>query len=134
MKGQVIVDTSVWIDFFKGLFIPPVNALLEIMEIKAAVVVPPIIMQEVLQGITEKKMVDTVESFFFGFEFINYDSYEAAFGAADLYRKLRSKGITVRSSNDALIAWLCINFNLPVLHKDRDFNNIAKYTSLKIYK
>ena len=68
------------------------------------------------------------------FEFINYDPYEAALCAADLYRKMRAKGITIRSSNDALIAWLCIRFNLAVLHQDRDFDNIAKYTSLKIHK
>jgi predicted nucleic acid-binding protein len=133
MKVRVIVDTSVWIDFFRGLSIPQSHTLMEIMDLNA-VIIPPVIAQEVLQGIVEKKMVDTVESLFFGFQFISYDSYEAALGAAELYRKMRSKGVTVRSSNDALIAWLCINFNLSVLHKDRDFDNIAKYTSLKIYK
>jgi predicted nucleic acid-binding protein len=133
MKTQVIVDTSVWIDFFRGRLIQPVHLLMEIMDTKA-VIIPPIIAQEVLQGIAEKKMADMIESLFFGFQFISYDTYEAALGSAELYRKMRSKGITVRSSNDALIAWLCINFNLPILHKDRDFDNIAKHTSLKIYK
>ncbi|MEP7107882.1 MAG: PIN domain-containing protein [Ferruginibacter sp.] len=133
MKRQVIVDTSVWIDFFRGLSIPPVLSLMEIMDSNALIILP-VIAQEVLQGVREKKMVDMVESLLFGFQFISYDSYEAALGAAELYRKMRSKGITVRSSNDALIAWLCIYFNLPVLHIDRDFDNIAKYTSLKIYK
>jgi predicted nucleic acid-binding protein len=133
MKTPVIVDTSVWIDFFRGISVPSVLTLMELMDTND-VIVPPIILQEVLQGIKEKKIVDIIENLFFGFEFIGYDSYEAALGAADLYRKLRSKGVTVRSSNDALIAWLCINFKLSVLHQDRDFDNIAKYTSLKIYK
>ena len=133
MKRLVIVDSSIWIDFFKGVSIPPVLKLLELMD-DNLIIIPPIIAQEVLQGVTENKMVDTIESLFFGFKFISYDPYEAALGAADLYRKLRLKGITVRSSNDALTAWLCINFKLPVLHNSRDFDNIAKHTSLKIYK
>lgn len=133
MKPRVIVDTSVWIDFFRGLSIPPVHLLMEIMDTNV-IIIPPVIVQEVLQGVSEKKMADTIESLFFGFQFINYDSYEAALGAAELYRKMRAKGITVRSSIDIQIAWLCIKFNLSVLHKDRDFDNIAKYTSLKIYK
>ena len=133
MKALVMVDSSIWIDFFKGVSIPPVLALFELMD-DNRIIIPPIIAQEVLQGVTEKKLVDIIESLFFGFKFISYDPYEAALGAADLYRKLQLKGITVRSSNDALIAWICINFNLPVLHNDRDFDNMAKHTSLKIYK
>ena len=133
MRSHVIVDTSVWIDFFKGNSISQVNSMVEIMDTNA-VIIPPIIVQEVLQGVSEKRMADTIEALFFGFQFITYDGYEAAIGAADLYRKMRSKGITIRSSNDALIAWLCIKFNFSVLHKDRDFENIAKHTSLKIYK
>lgn len=133
MKTHVIVDSSVWIDFFKGVSTPSVGLLMEIMD-SNAVILPPIVIQEVLQGVSERKMANTIEHLFFGFQFINYDNYEAALGAADLYKKMRTKGVTVRSSNDALIAWLCIKFNFPVLHRDRDFENIAKFTSLKIYK
>ena len=54
--------------------------------------------------------------------------------AASLYRNVRALGIAIRKQNDCLIAAICINNNIPLLHNDKDFDNIAKYTSLKIYK
>lgn len=133
MNNGVIVDTSVWIDFFKGISLPPVILLKDCMD-QNAIVIPPVVAQEILQGISDKKVVDNIERLLFGFRFISYDVYEAALGAAELFRDMRIKGVTVRSSNDTLIAWLCIRYKLSILHNDRDFDNIATYTSLKIYK
>lgn len=133
MNKNVIVDTSVWIDFYNGVSNKPVEVLKSIM-LTDVVVIPPIIVQEILQGIREKRLLVVVEDAILGFQFINYDTYEAAYQATALYRLLRSKGITVRSSNDCLIAWLCISNNFPIHHNDKDFDNIAKHTSLKIYK
>ena len=78
--------------------------------------------------------INQVEDSILGFQFLRYDNYEAAYEAASIYREMRSKGVTVRSSNDCLIAWLSISNNFPLLHNDKDFDNIAKHTSLKIYK
>ncbi len=133
MTIGVIVDTSVWIDFFRGVQNDSTNRLLMLMDTND-IVVPPVIVQEVLQGVLDKKLVDVIENLLLGFKFISYDEYEAAFEAADLYRFLRKKGVTIRSSNDAIIAWLCAKNNLHLLHNDRDFTNISKHTSLKIYK
>jgi predicted nucleic acid-binding protein len=133
MNKNIIVDTSVWIDFYNGISNKPVEVLKNIM-LTDVIVIPPIIVQEILQGIREKKLLLLVEDALIGFQFITYDLYEAAFEAATLYRFMRSKGVTVRSSNDCLIAWLCISNNFPIHHKDKDFDNIAKHTSLKIYK
>ncbi len=133
MSVETIVDTSVWIDFFKGDKSITTKKLLLLMDTNE-IVVPPIIIQEVLQGIIDKKTVDIIENLFLGFKFINYDEYEAAFEAASLYRFLRKKGITIRSSNDALIAWICKKHGLQLLHNDRDFTHISRHLSLKIYK
>jgi predicted nucleic acid-binding protein len=133
MKENIVVDTSVWIDFYKGISNKPVDVLKNIM-LTDVIIIPPIIVQEILQGIREKKLLAVVEDAILGFQFLNYDMYEAAFEAAALYRLLRAKGVTVRTSNDCLIAWLCIANNFPIHHNDKDFDNIAKYTSLKIYK
>ena len=59
---------------------------------------------------------------------------EFSIKAARLYRTLRRKGITIRKANDCLIAALSIEFDIPIFHNDKDFDNIAKHTSLKIYK
>jgi predicted nucleic acid-binding protein len=133
MKENIIVDTSVWIDFYNGISNRSVEMLKSIM-LTDIIVIPPIIIQEILQGIKELKLLYLVEDSLLGFHFLNYDAYEAAFEAAALYRLLRSKGVTVRTSNDCLIAWLCTANNFSLLHNDKDFDNIAKYTSLKIYK
>ena len=133
MNEYIIVDTSVWIDFYNGITNKPVDILKSIM-LTDNIVIPPIIVQEILQGVKEIKLLPVVEDSLLGFQFLSYDSYEAAFEAAALYRLLRSKGVTVRSSNDCLIAWLCLANNMSIHHNDKDFDNIAKYTSLKIYK
>jgi predicted nucleic acid-binding protein len=133
MTDNIIVDTGVWIDFYNGISNSMVEAL-KIIMINDVIVVPPIIVQEILQGIRKKKLLHFIEDALLGFQFISYDTYEAAFEAAALYRFVRSKGVTVRSANDCLIAWLCISNNFSLLHNDKDFDNIAKHTSLKIYK
>ena len=133
MNVETIVDTSVWIDFFRGDKTITTKSLLLLMDTND-IIVPPIIIQEVLQGVIDKKIVDIIENLFLGFKFISYDEYEAAFEAASLYRFLRKKGVTIRSSNDALIAWICKKNDLQLLHNDRDFTHISKHLSLKIYK
>lgn len=133
MNVETIVDTSVWIDFFRGDKTITTKSLLLLMDTND-IIVPPIIIQEVLQGVIDKKIVDIIENLFLGFKFISYDEYEAAFEAASLYRFLRKKGVTIRSSNDALIAWICKKHDLQLLHNDRDFTHISKHLSLKIYK
>ena len=133
MNAATVVDTSVWIDFFRGLKNDTTKSLLLLMDTND-IVVPPIIIQEVLQGVIDNKVVDIIQNLLLGFKFISYDEYEAAFEAASLFRNLRKKGVTVRSSNDALIAWICKKHDLQLLHNDRDFTHISKHLSLKIYK
>ena len=70
----------------------------------------------------------------FGFQLVEYNNYELAVKTAELFRLLRKKGITIRKANDFLIATVCIEHNFPILHNDKDFDTIAKHTSLKIYK
>jgi predicted nucleic acid-binding protein len=94
----------------------------------------PVIVQEVLQGIRIQKLFDLIKYVFLSQRYVIYNQVEIAVSAASLYRCLKRKGITIRKPNDCLIAAVCINQNIEVLHKDKDFDNIAKHTSLKIYK
>jgi predicted nucleic acid-binding protein len=66
--------------------------------------------------------------------FLQLDPYFVAENAADLYRSLRTKGITINKANDCVIASYAIHFNLPLVHNDQDFDNIAAHTKLKIKK
>lgn len=56
---------------------------------------------------------------------------EAAFGAAELFRSQRKKGVTIRKSNNCLIAYDAIYFDIPIAHVDGDFEPISKHSHLK---
>jgi predicted nucleic acid-binding protein len=56
---------------------------------------------------------------------------EAALDAANLYRSLRQKGVTIRKANDCLIAAYAIHFSIEICHNDVDFDQIAQHSSLK---
>ena len=134
---DLIVDSSVWIDFFNKKTSDKIEFLKTLLlktPWASPVIILPVIMQEVLQGIENNKHYNIVKENLQGFEYLNYDSYQFSIEAADLYRNLRQKGVTIRKANDCLIASICIDRNISLLHNDKDFDNIAKHTSLKIYK
>jgi predicted nucleic acid-binding protein len=133
MTNGKIVDTSVWVDYLNKRLNKRTLALNDLLD-NESIIMPPLIMQEVLQGINEDSVFTLVRDTFLGFNFLEYNIVEAHLKAALLFRFLRKKGVTIRKPNDCLIAWLCINFNIPLLHNDKDFDNIAKHTTLKIYK
>lgn len=134
---NLVVDSSVWVDFFnnkKSVNTKYLSELLLSQSWKSPVTIFPVIMQEVLQGIENDNLYNTIKENLNGLEFVTYESYHFAIKSAELYRKLRKKGITIRKANDCIIATLCIHFDIPLFHNDKDFDNIAKHTSLKIYK
>lgn len=133
MINGKVVDTSVWVSYLKQ------NANRQTLLIntfidKNEVVTVPIILQEVLQGIKDDIIFGSIKESFLSFKVVEYNNMEAAINAALLYRFLRKKGATIRKPNDCLIAWICMDNNFQLIHNDKDFDNIAKYTSLKIYK
>ena len=91
-------------------------------------------MQEVLQGVEDDKFYNLIKENLNGLDFFQYEPYQFSIKAAELYRALRRKGVTIRKANDCLIAAICIENDIPIFHNDKDFDNIAKHTSLKIYK
>jgi predicted nucleic acid-binding protein len=132
-----VVDSSVWIDFFNKKTTPQIEIVkssLYTSTKKSPFGIMPIIYQEILQGIDNDKQYALVKEVLLGLEMIDIDQFLYAEKAADLYRYLRRKGVTIRKANDCLIAAVCIDFKYPIIHNDKDFDNIAKYTSLKIYK
>jgi hypothetical protein len=134
---STVVDSSVWIDFFNKRPTPQsaeVKSILISSVIKSPFIILPVIMQEVLQGIEDTKLFTIVKENLFGLEFIDLDNYDIAVKSAQLFSFLRKKGVTIRKPNDCLIAAICIENNFSIIHNDKDFDNIAKHTSLKIYK
>jgi predicted nucleic acid-binding protein len=127
MNEPILIDTSVWIDFFNGIESDNTKIFTEYLENDLPIFICPIIIQEILQGIKSDKEYRQVKDYLFALNVLNDDAIETALGAVKIYRQLRLKGITIRKSNDCLIAYYAIKYSLKILHKDRDFDNIIKY-------
>jgi predicted nucleic acid-binding protein len=132
MRKKIIVDTSVWIQFLNGVPSKEVDYLKEAILVGELVYVCPTIIQEVLQGIRDDKQYEVVKDYLLAFDRLEWEPVAAGIAAADLYRALRKKGITIRKSNDCLIAAFAKEFGLSVLQVDRDFQLIAEAGAISI--
>lgn len=130
----VLVDSSVWIDYFRGQNNAASDRLHEIIDSPYDLAVCPTIIQEVLQGFRAETDVSLAAFHLNECEKLKQDPYEAAEGTAEIYRKLRKKGLTIRKSSDCLIAWFALKSDCPVLHRDRDFDQMGPTLGLKIFK
>ena len=134
MSEPLIFDTSVWIDFLRNKSNPPSNLLTSYIEKNDQVLLIPTILQEVLQGIRDDAQYQHIKEILSYFTTLQLPPIQAAVGAAELYRSLRKKGLTIRKSNDCLIAFYAIEFSTPLVHLDNDFDLISKHTKLKTWK
>jgi len=131
---SVIVDTSVWIDSFNPkIKTPEKEKLIKIIQNDAPIYLCPVIYQEILQGIKDDNSFKKIKYILQQYEMIEIDILYVTDYAIDLYRHLRKKGTTIRKSIDCLIASYAIISDIPLLHNDKDFTQIAGESKLKIY-
>ena len=127
---MIVVDSSVWIDFFNGVATPEVerlDALLGVTPVAAG----DLIVVEVLQGFRRDRDVTAARQLFRSMPLLAMLGPQNAYKAADNYRVLRSRGITVRKTIDGIIATACIEANLPLLFSDRDFLAYVEHLGLE---
>jgi len=127
----ILVDSSVWIDYFRSAETPQV-ALLDSLLGHSPLAVGDLIAAEVLQGIDDEQQFTKVKRVLDAFEHIDIAGYDLAVKASENYRALRSMGITIRKTIDTLIATRCIEDGLTLLHSDRDFLPFGQYLGLKM--
>jgi predicted nucleic acid-binding protein len=126
---MILVDTSMWIKLLGGT-----TKLTSDDDLTHFVTCGPVV-QEVTQGLREGRDSDAFRSAFLALQCLSDPLPLNIFlEAAELYRYGRSRGYTIRSSIDCLIAAVAIENQVPVSHCDRDFSNIAKYTRLSIFQ
>ena len=123
----MIVDSSVWIDYFRKLITPQSQRVLTSLQSSEPVFLLDVIYQEVLQGAKSpesylqlQNQLDRVQSLAIE------DTRELHRQAAMLYARCRWQGITIRSPNDCLIAAAALEAKMPVLTLDKDFTAIAR--------
>jgi predicted nucleic acid-binding protein len=119
---RVLVDTSVWINYFNAVESPSTKALANLIETKQEIFSSPLIAQEILQGLTDEKSAEEFADVLDGLTFASVGLAEAK-EAASLFRTLRRKGKTI-GTIDAHIAALCKLNGLALLTVDKDFKVI----------
>ena len=128
---MILVDSSVWIDYFRSADTPQV-ALLDSLLGRSPLAVGDLIAAEVLQGVRDDQEFKIVRQALEAFDRIDLVGYDIAVNASQNYRILRAKGITIRKTIDTLIATRCIEDGLTLLHADRDFLPFAEHLGLKV--
>jgi len=130
---MVIVDTSVWIDYFNGAENPE-SDWLEAHVDQQRLGLTTIILTEILQGLGNEKTAALVETELRQFEIFDASSRALAVQAAKNYRALRRRGKTPRKTIDVLIATFCIEGRHTLLHRDHDFDAFEKLLGLSVVK
>ncbi len=130
---MVLVDTTVWIDFFADKSISHVTILETLIKQKEDICICGIILTEVLQGIKKDSEFKKTKDIFNALLFLPMN-YNIFLRSAEMYRELRRKGITIRKSLDCVIASVAIENNIALLHNDKDFKHIGEHFSLNILK
>jgi predicted nucleic acid-binding protein len=127
----VLVDTSVWVNFFKGQKTPASLYLRQNLG-NILIATCPVIIQEILQGIINDKDFERIKNYFSDLVCLPANhGYDLSIQSAQIYRALRKKGITIRKPNDCLIACYALNNDIPLLHDDMDFLQISRHNYLK---
>ena len=127
---MVLVDTSVWIDFFNGTATLETERL-DILLSSTIVIVGDLILAEILQGFRVDKDYRLAKRLLQELELVSLCNVCYGIKSADNYRQLRKQGITVRKTIDCLIATYCIENHLPLLYSDRDFEPFTEYLGLE---
>jgi len=130
---MVLVDTTVWIDFFAARSSGHVVALENLIRNREDICTCGIVLTEVLQGIRKDSEFKKTRDLFNNLLFLPMP-YPVFLKAAEIYRGLRRKGITIRKSVDCMIASVAIENDIPLLHNDKDFEAMEKHCGLKCYK
>ena len=127
---MIIVDSSVWIDYFKGISTPQVDRLDQLLILKP-IAIGNLILTEVLQGFRQDDDYDMAKRLLTSLTVFNLLEADLAIKSADNFRTLRKQGITVRKTIDVIIATFCIESNHELLFADRDFQPFVQHFGLK---
>lgn len=130
---MIVVDTSVWIDVLGGRRTRAARRCVELIERGEPVALTDAIFAEILQGLRSEQEAELVERHLRAFPVLRLERLDDFALAAQLYRRARASGVTIRKTLDCLIAAPCIRTGAPLLHADADFDRLASCSSLRIF-
>ena len=128
---MILVDSSVWIDYFRGVSNAPTERLDDLLS-REPLAIGDLILTEVLQGFSDEKAFNKARNLLTSLTVIQLGGQEIAIQAARNFRALRSLGVTVRKTIDTIIATRCIASRYSLLHNDRDFHPFVDHLGLRV--
>lgn len=126
---MIVVDTSVWIDLFRGTNSAQVETLVT-LQTKEDILIGDLILLEILQGATDERRADRLMKGMSSFVIMPMLDPKLAIKAAQNYRLLRGIGTTIRKTADLVIGTFCIEGGYRLLHNDRDFQPMEEHLGL----
>ncbi len=130
---MILVDSSVWIDYFNGRFTAETELLDRLLRVQRALI-GDLILLEVLQGFRSDLDFHRARRVLNVLQCVTIGGRDTAIAAAQNFRALRRRGVTVRKTIDTLIATFCIANGLELLHCDRDFAPFERHLGLRVLK
>lgn len=127
---MILVDSSVWIDYFRGTVTPQTDKLDALLGIEP-IATGDLVLTEVLQGFSSDRDFKQAEKLMTSLVVVDLAGQAMAIQAAKNFRTLRSLGISVRKTIDTVIATRCIESGLPLLYSDRDFDPFVEHLGLR---
>lgn len=127
---MILVDSSVWIDYFRGNLTPQTEELDALLG-HEPLAIGDLILTEVLQGFGTDQDFNQAKTLLMSMVLVDLGGQRIAVQAAKNYRTLRALGVTVRKTIDAVIATRCIEDGYTLLHSDHDFEPFVKHLGLR---
>jgi predicted nucleic acid-binding protein len=127
----ILVDSSVWIDYFNGTFTVQTEKLDGLLD-SELIAVGDLILTEVLRGFSDERDFARARKMLTTLTVVELGGRDIAIQAARNFRKLRKLGITVRKTIDTIIATRCIESDFDLLHNDRDFEPFVEHLALRV--
>jgi predicted nucleic acid-binding protein len=127
----ILVDSSVWIDYFRGTPTPQAQQLDTLLGTEL-LAIGDLMLTEVLQGFATERDFNRARKALGVLPVVELGGADIAVKAARNYRTLRALGVTVRKTIDTIIATRCIESDLTLLHDDRDFDAFAAHLGLRV--
>lgn len=127
----MVVDSSVWIDYFNGRSSVETEMLDSLLG-ERQITVGDLVLTEVLQGFRSDRDFRQARRLLAAFPVVTMVGPELAVRAAEHYRRLRRLGVTVRKTIDVMIGTYCIARQLPLLHADADFDPMVRHLGLRL--
>jgi predicted nucleic acid-binding protein len=129
----IVPDTTAWVDYANGVVSPKMDILKAEID-GNRVITTDVIIMEFLRGFNKQTEFDEAVKLMNSIKYIPFWGKRHMMQAVNNYRFLRTKGITIRKGNDVVIATFCLEYGLPLLHNDRDFDPMEKLLGLKIVR